>query len=671
MSRKMDRRTFLKGATAGAVGVLGAATLGVNALASSEEAGIFTPGTYSATANGIGEVTVTMTFDANSITDVVISTANETEGVGKGLGEEFAQQVLAAQSAEIDAVSGATVTSDAVKSAVEACIAQAKREAVAVGSSGEASGAASGEATDGKSWRIAPDPIPDSEIAETLETDFAVVGIGYAGLCVLRVLGEAGRDAVGIEALARDKWQPNGRDIGHINSKFLKEHGVPEVDPIEFLNNWMLATHNKPNPALIMKFAQNSGSAVDWFFEPVPQEIMDTGRVSFWPENEYTIRQLNNGLRYYACTAQFGPVNLSDTVGKSADEVIALKDLALKNLEYVEEKCPSVRTLFGTKGAQLIKDGARVAGVIARREDGSYIKVLAKKGVVLSGGGFANNTEMCNDLLAHLGRNFTPDEGFSGFMDRDGSAIQMGYWAGGRLESDIASMNYDSGGFPDNVPGPLWVDKNGERFQNEGFAGVEINGFFIARAKRGNITSIYDSTYSTQILRGIPGHNALDYSDPASVAALTAKFEAARDAGAAGSGGYYCADTIEELAEYIGVDPAVLRKTVDRYNELCAKGADEDFGKDPRFMNPVAEGPFFAHVTRPVLGYALVTTGGFVTTNDQQVLDEYFDPIEGLYASGNTCGMRFGPAYVTPISGVSIGLCITLGRELGKHLATL
>ena len=671
MSRKVNRRTFLKGATAGAVGVIGAAAFGVNALASSEEAGIYTPGTYSATANGIGEVTVTMTFDANTITDVVISTENETAGVGKELGAEFAQKVLDMQSAEIDAVSGASVTSGAVKSAVEACIAQAKGEAVSVGASGEASGDASGEASDGKSWRIPPDPIPDSEIAETVETDFAIVGIGYAGLCSMRVLGEAGKDVVGIEAMARDSWTTNGRDIGHINSKFLKEHGVPEVDPVEFMNNWMLATHNKPNPALVMKFAQNCGSAVDWFFEPVPQEILDTGRVSYWPENEYTIRQLNNGLRYYAGSAQFGPVNLSDTAGKSADEIIAVKDLALKNLEYIEAKCPTVRTIFGAKGQQLIKDGKRVTGVIVRKDDGSYVKVLANKGVVLSGGGFANNTEMCKDLLANLARNFTPDESFSSFMGRDGSTIQMGYWAGGRLESDIATMNHDSAGIPDSVPGALWIDKNGERFQNEAFAGTEVNGFFMARAKRGNITSVYDNTYSTQILRGYPGHTALDYADQASVDALVAKFEAARTAGAAGAGGYYCADTIEDLASYIGVDPAVMRKTVDRYNELCANGVDEDFGKDPRFMNPVAEPPFFAHITKPGLGMALVTTGGFVTTNDQQVLDEYFEPIEGLYASGNTCGMRFGPAYVTPIPGVSIGMCITLGRELGKHLATL
>ena len=66
---------------------------------------------------------------------------------------------------------------------------------------------------------------------------------------------------------------------------------------------------------------------------------------------------------------------------------------------------------------------------------------------------------------------------------------------------------------------------------------------------------------------------------------------------------------------------------------------------------------------------SIVSLGGFVTTNDQQVLNEDYQPIEGLYASGNTCGMRFGPEYITPIPGVSIGMCLTLGRELGKYLA--
>lgn len=86
----MNRRTFLKGA---AVDALGLTTLGVSAIA--EEKGIYTPGTYSATANGMGKVTVTMTFDANAITAVTVDTANETTGIGAHLGEQFAKQILA------------------------------------------------------------------------------------------------------------------------------------------------------------------------------------------------------------------------------------------------------------------------------------------------------------------------------------------------------------------------------------------------------------------------------------------------------------------------------------------------------------------------------------------------------------------------------------------------
>ena len=78
---------------------------------------------------------------------------------------------------------------------------------------------------------------------------------------------------------------------------------------------------------------------------------------------------------------------------------------------------------------------------------------------------------------------------------------------------------------------------------------------------------------------------------------------------------------------------------------------------------------FFNFFGQELFYFSIARSGGFVTTNDQQVLNEDYQPIEGLYASGNTCGMRFGPEYITPIPGVSIGMCLTLGRELGKYLA--
>ena len=664
MSRdKLSRRSFLKGATASALGMAAAGMLGQVGLA--EAAGTYTPGTYSATATGMGEVKVTMTFDAENITDVQIDVSNETEGIGAAIGDQMAEAILAAQSSEIDAVVGATITSTAIRQAVDACIAQAKGATVDTGNVTEEASA--------PSWRTAPDPIPEDQIAETLETDVAIIGLGHAGLAVLRSAAEGGADVIAVEAQPRETWWTIGHDIGSINSKFTKQFDVPEFDVVEFVNNWQLQTQSKSNPALVMQFARNSGDALDWYLEPVPQEYLDKVHLTFWPENDKTIRQLNNGLRYYPGTVQWWEKFWQDPTDKNSANntpgLLEIKDMSYANLDYVEANCPNARAIFGTKGVQLVKDGDRVTGVIVQGADGTYTRINARKGVVLSGGGFGGNPEMMADLLPNLQRNFTPEEGFFAPFDRDGSTIQMGYWAGGRLEGDISTMNFDSLAVPDAIPGPLWIDENGERFQNEAFAGPELNGFFMARAKRGKIISVYDSKYPDQILRGFPSHGAFEYDDEDQVNLKLAEFAAAKDAGSEGANGFFCADTLEQLAEYIGVPVEALTQTVERYNALCESGLDEDFGKDPRFMNAIVDGPFYAHVTTPSLGFALVTTGAFVTDNHQNILDMAYKPIEGLYASGNTCGMRFGATYITPIPGVSIGMCITLGRELGKYLS--
>lgn len=663
MKKNMSRRAFLRGATASALGL---AASGLMGSAFAEQAGTYKPGEYSASAQGMGEVKVTMTFDAERITAVKVDVSNETPGIGAELGDQLAAQILENQSAEVDVVTGATVTSNAVSQAAQACIAQAKGTTVETGNA---------EAEAAPSWRTAPAPIDESEISETLETEIGIIGLGHAGLAVLRAAAEAGADVVAVEAQAREIWWTIGHDIGSINSEFTKKQGIPEVDVIEFVNNWQLQTQSKSNPGLVMKFARNSGSALDWYLEPVAQEALDKVHMTYWPENEMTIHQLNNGLRYYPGTVQWWERFWKDPTEKnSANNTpgeLEIKDISYANLALVEEKYPNAHAIFGVKGAQLLKDGGKVVGFVAKKADGAYLKVLASKGVVLAGGGFAGNKEMCDDLLPQLKANFAPNEDFMAPFGRDGSTIQMGVWAGGKLEGEISTMNFDSMSCPDSIPGPLWVGDDGRRFQNEAFAGPELNGFFMARARRGKVIAIYDSNYPTNILRGFPSHGAFEYDDESQVALKLAEFEASVGKGAEGANGFYCADTIEELASYIGVDAETFKATVEQYNTYCENGVDEEFGKDPRFLQPIAQAPFYAHVTTPSIGFALVTTGGFVTTNDQQVVDAAYAPIEGLYACGNTCGMRFGSTYITPIPGVSIGMCITLGRELGKYLAAL
>ena len=139
----------------------------------------------------------------------------------------------------------------------------------------------------------------------------------------------------------------------------------------------------------------------------------------------------------------------------------------------------------------------------------------------------------------------------------------------------------------------------------------------------------------------------------------------------------YAADSLEELADILGFQGQLKQNLLDsvaRYNELCAKGRDEDFGKDPSLMVPLDTAPYYAMLTdrtKPMAMGPMVTVDGLWTDDNQQVFDENLNPIPGLFATGNCCGRRFGVQYSTPVSGVSIGIAWTLGRELGKHLATL
>ena len=102
----ISRRDFLKGTAAGALGIAAASVFGIPGGSSASVAhaaeAVYTPGTYTATAAGMGEVTVTMTFDETSITDVVLDVSNETPDIGQAAADELKQMILDAQSAEID-----------------------------------------------------------------------------------------------------------------------------------------------------------------------------------------------------------------------------------------------------------------------------------------------------------------------------------------------------------------------------------------------------------------------------------------------------------------------------------------------------------------------------------------------------------------------------------------
>ena len=131
-------------------------------------------------------------------------------------------------------------------------------------------------------------------------------------------------------------------------------------------------------------------------------------------------------------------------------------------------------------------------------------------------------------------------------------------------------------------------------------------------------------------------------------------------------------DTLEGLAKQLGLEGDAVETFVaeiEKYNKFCEYGIDEDFGRYAEVLFPVKDGPFYALAGNPGLGEIMSTCGGIITNAEQNALDANFEPIPGLYVSGNDCGRRFGVEYITPTPGVSLGMAIVLGREAGKSVA--
>lgn len=661
----VSRRDFLR---TSAVGALGAAMAGMlsgcssassSTAASSGAAGLYTPGTYSATSKGISsDVTVTMTFDGSSITEVQIDVSGETAGFGADAGEELTSQLMAAQSAEIDGVSGSTITSDAVKDAAANCIAQAKGEPVV--------STTPGQTAEISGWRTAPEAV--TKFDGEFTADVVIVGGDQAGTPAARAAVEAGASVIVVESQTEEAMSfRGGGQIGHLNSSFLASKGIPTIDINEFVTDWQLRTNNRSRCGLIMAYAKNSGKCFDWMTDSFTDEEKATWSVRQWPlSKNYT--QKKSGISTWVGTP---------TLNGDASPV-------KRCMEIAREKGADYH--FSVKGCQLIKDGSRVVGVVGQDADGKYIKFNANKGVILCGGGFGGNSEMCRDLLIEISDYCSEDTRIGG-MDDDGSGIQMGYWAGGRLESrPLSSMggNYvypcNSPGDPIGTTAALWVNCHGKRYCNEGFGDIVLAAMAGAKEPQGKIFTVFNDTIREDITYQAPGHMALNYAGGEDEG-LDAIMQGAIDAGDAGyevtgmsTTTVYAGKDAEELGTRMGFTGEDLQNfiaTVERYNELCAKGVDEDFAKDPVLMRPLNGEHIFAYGAEKSFGSMLVTTGGLLTDDNSQVLGEDFEPIPGLFAAGNNCGGRFGFQYSTSIPGESLGIANTQGMLVGQYVASL
>lgn len=523
------------------------------------------------------------------------------------------------------------------------------------------------------SWQIPPAPVTETQIICIEFADVVIIGAGHAGTCAARAAAENNASVIVLEQQPeKSQWILGIGEIGHINSKWQKRYGVPEVDIDTFVNDWQLRTNNRSNYRLIRKYAEHCGDCFDWLIEPLSKEEIDTIYPVMTPQSEHFPRSLN-GIQAWAGTAQMS---------------VKIQDAAIKASQQ-RAKDKGARFFFEMRACQLVKNENRVSEVIAQDLQGNYIRFCAKKGVILAAGDYSKNKQMCEDLLVEAADLIEQGTDWSGH-GWDGSGIQMGAWAGGRLEPRSHAAlggNYSFPGFDlIGSTAVLRVNKYGRRYSDEGFGTHVLAATAGAKQPNGMLWGIFDSNINEQITYQAPCHAVFDYTDTARFRKLADALERARQAGDQGiitteKRPLYAADTLEQLAFYLfDTDDKrdTFMKTVERYNQMCYQCKDTEFGKEEHLLFPIDKAPFYAcgqeknsHHPGGQSLKLLVTVSGLLIDENQQVLNEEFEPIPGLFATGNCSGTRFGFQYTTSLPGQSISIAQTLGREVGRFVAEL
>ena len=682
--KKISRKGFLKVAAAAAMsGVTASALAACNAGSSSSTAAstgeaIYTPGTYTGTATGIGEVKVTMTFSETAITDVVIDASNETESIGGVAAPTLKDALMAAQSTEIDNISGATITTNAVKKAAASCIEQA----MGVHTAGGDTAASSSD----EDWLGTEPEIDESKVAKTVDVDVAVVGCGIAGVAACRSVAEEGGLVAAFEKA--DGPQCRSGEYAVINGKVQAKWGRDtwtreQIDDI--IDSHMVESTYRCKRSIMSKWAHNIGDAFDWWVEAnpdlyyaettrsaIPDESADNFIIPiFYPLPEhYDWKQ--ERFPCYPTSVEFKP-----------DQHVTVEANMQKAIDT-----GNVQTFYGCFVEKLIMDNGRCVGLYARdAATGEYIKCNASKGVILSTGDYSQNTKMlkhfCPEVIENNIQCLFTNVDVEGNFTNQGDGIQLGMWAGAQVQQSHAPMIHHMGGGADlsgvgvmGNAGFLNLDLNGKRFMNEDLPGQQLENQ-IELQKNRESWQIFDSNWPEQLPYMPAAHGgACYYEDYASEDEGPKNNTTYRNykspyqlEAAVADGRAVKADTLEELVAKIYPDDTAAQQTaldsIQRYNELAKAGYDEDFHKSASRMWAVENGPFYADKFTTAL--LLVCIGGLESDEDCHTFDADRNVIPGLYVAGNIQGNRFATEYPIGLKGVSHSMAMYYGYVAGKN----
>ncbi len=562
-------------------------------------------------------------------------------------------------------------------------------------------------------WLGEAPEIDESSISQTLECDVAVIGLGHAGTQAVLAAAEMGAKVIGVEKQTKDTHSWFGEDFGCWNSQVqVEQAGFGPYDLGEVVDEFITRGGGRSYPDIVRLYVQNSGPTMDHMLE-VCKEMGVDSRVYTYDNTRdgWLIIQANfdydkwasgadiydclrteypiwPGTKTWAASCQFmGEYSDTQVNGVAANSKIGLVQQAC--LDKATQDL-GAELLYNTAGVVLVQDSDKsVTGVIVQdNSTGEYIRINTTKGVIMAGGDYSANADMCWALLnEYMERNERSGGSKSQFYSsgRDGTSVKMLCWAGGYIEPAPRGTMILGGG-PSSGPwganSMLWLNADGKRFCNEG--NITAAQTATSRQKSGTGCLVTDQKWFKSVCASGLEHQGPNGGRPQYYQDMIDGM-ASLKAGSRGniigctiaerqSGTVMCAETLEALAQMIGYGSdatANMLEAVERYNEMCYAGQDTDFGKRAEALIPVDEGPFYA-CTGTMGSFTaspyMVTMSGVMTDDRLNVLDGSRNTIKGLYTCGNSLGGRYGTGYCTPCAGSSIGMAGTHGRLAGQFI---
>ena len=668
---KISRKGFLKIAAAAAMsgvtaGALAACNTASSSTAASGAAGTYIPGTYEGTAEGISStVKVTMTFSDSAVTDVVVDTSGETASYGAAAADQLREQLMAAGSAEIDGVSGSTITSDAVMKAAKSCYAQAKGEATVTSVQ-----LPTGDEND---WLGKEPDIDEAAITETVDTDILIVGAGNGGMGAAAYAAAHGLNFRVIEQ--NGNVQDTRHWVGAVDGFGAQAQGI-KMDRAKLLSEISRYASGKCDQRVVKTWINESGEMIE-FIRSIMEDKYGVKMVyTYGDEAKWPAENAEHNTDYMYPEIEY---TYDRSSGAARNELL---------LDYIRELGYDVD--FKTSLAKLEKDSTgRITGIIAQStEDDHFIRYNANKGVLLACGGFPGNPYMM-EQLDPLGTSVTTACSYSP-ADK-GYGIRAAVWAGANLDKEAAPMLFDRGivapgvdagyvdsdsafggkAFPGKIrqfnPGTqpfLKVNRNGERFANESSPYNDI--VYAAAHQPGRV---YAQISDANFIEDAKRFHTIGCS--AQTRNLGEDYFAQQVENGEKEGCFFKADTLEELADKMGFTGAAkdtFLATVERYNELYDKQNDEDFGKPAYRLSAIRTAPFYGCW----LGASLLTTEQGIAINDKgQALDNDNKPMPGLYVTGDMSGSFFANNYPCLMAGVAMGRTLTYAIKAIKQMGGL